>query len=109
MPPCRQPKSLFDLACSEISIYVAKTIREADSEEKLSNLYKFFQSMPRLVIETLYYWVVRSGFLFIKIETDVDDQVLLDDHCDFISRMLGIILQPNMRNVEQDFTIDLRN
>ena len=65
--------------------------------------------MPRLITETLYYWVVRSGFLFIKIETDVDDQVILNDHCDFIVKMLEIILQPNMRNVEQDFTIDLRN
>ena len=65
--------------------------------------------MPRMITETLYYWVVRSGFLFIKIETDVDDQVILNDHCDFIVKMLEIILQPNMRNVEQDFTIDLRN
>ena len=65
--------------------------------------------MPRLVIETLYYWVVRSGCFLIKIETDVDDQVILNDHCDFIGKMLSIVLQPNMKNVEQDFTIDLRN
>jgi hypothetical protein len=75
----------------------------------LSNLTKFFQAMPRLVIETLYYWVVRSGCLLIKIETDVDDQVILNDHCDFIGKILSIVLQPNMKNVEQDFTIDLRN
>ena len=65
--------------------------------------------MPRLVIETLYYWVVRSGCLLIKIETDVDDQVILNDHCDFIGKMLSIVLQPNMKNLEQDFNIDLRN
>ena len=88
---------------------MAKTIREADSEEKLSNLSRFFQTMPRLITETLYYWVVRSGLLFIKIETDLDDQVILNDHCDFIAKMMGIILQSNMKSVEQDFTIDLRN
>ena len=102
-------KSFFVSACSDLSIYVAKTLREADSEEKLSNLGSFFQSLPRLITETLYYWVVRSGFLFIKIETDLDDQVILDDHCDFLTKLLSIILQPNMKLVEQDFTIDLRN
>ena len=47
--------------------------------------------------------------MYIKVETDLDDGVVLDDHCDFIIKILGVILQSNMQHIEQDFTIDLRN
>ena len=65
--------------------------------------------MPRLVTETLYFWVVRSGFLLIKVQTDLDDSVVLEDHCDYLVKILTVLLQQNMKSVEQDFTIDLRN
>ena len=65
--------------------------------------------MPRLVTETLYFWVVRSGFLLIKVQTDLDDSVVLKDHCDYLVKILTVLLQQNMKSVEQDFTIDLRN
>ena len=44
--------------------------------------------MPRLVNETLYFWIIRSGLMVIKVQTDVDDQILLEDHCDFIVKIL---------------------
>ena len=84
-------------------------MKETKCAEQLLKLYQFFQSMPTQIIETLYFWVVRSGFLLIKVETEVDDQVVLKSHCDFIVKILKIILQPCMKHVEQDFTIDLRN
>ena len=75
----------------------------------LQSLRTLLKSVPRLIIETLYFWTIRSGFLYIKVETDLDDGVVLEDHCDFIVKILGVILQSNMRHIEQDFTIDLRN
>ena len=63
----------------------------------------------RLITETLYFWVVRSGFLMIKVQTDLDDSVVLAEHCDYIVKILSVILQPNIKTLEQDFTIDLRN
>ena len=63
----------------------------------------------RLITETLYFWVLRSGFLLIKVQTDLDDSVVLADHCDYIVKILSVILQPNIKTLEQDFTIDLRN
>ena len=45
----------------------------------------------------------------IKVETDTDDCVVLQDHCSFIVKILQVILQNNMKRIEQDFTIDLRN
>jgi hypothetical protein len=96
-------------ACSEISIYVAKSLRDPVSEVKLPPLCSFFHSLPRAVAEALYRWVVQSSFLIVKIQTDVDDQVILDEHCGFLARILKIVLHPKMRHLEGDFTIDLRN
>ena len=62
-----------------------------------------------MITETLYFWVVRSGFLMIKVQTDLDDSVVLAEHCDYIVKILSVILQPNIKTLEQDFTIDLRN
>ena len=62
-----------------------------------------------MVTETLYFWIVRSGFLMIKVETNIDDSLVLSDHCDYIVKILSVILQPNIKTLEQDFTIDLRN
>ena len=45
----------------------------------------------------------------IKVQTDLDDSVVLADHCDYIVKILSVILQPNIKTLEQDFTIDLRN
>ena len=36
-------------------------------------------------------------------------QVILDEHCDFLTRILKLVLSPKMRHLETDFTIDLRN
>ena len=88
---------------------MARTIRQCENDKVLQSLTTLLRSMPRLVAETLYFWVIRSGFLFIKVETDQDDGVVLEDHCDYIVKILGVILQSNMRHIEQDFTIDLRN
>ena len=35
--------------------------------------------------------------------------MVLADHCDYIVKILSVILQPNIKTLEQDFTIDLRN
>ena len=51
-------------------------------------LEKMFELMPRLVNETLYFWIIRSGLMMIKVQTDRDDQILLEEHCDFIVRIL---------------------
>ena len=36
-------------------------------------------------------------------------QVILDEHCDFLTRILKLVLSPKLRHLETDFTIDLRN
>ena len=36
-------------------------------------------------------------------------QVILDEHCGFLTRILKLVLCPKMRHLETDFTIDLRN
>ena len=109
MPPLRQPRTLFDCGCSSISIYLARAIRVCNDSDQLEKLTAILRHLPRLISETLYYWVVRSGFLMIKVETDTDDCVVLQDHCSFIVKILQVILQSNMKRIEQDFTIDLRN
>ena len=53
--------------------------------------------------------MLRSCCLLVKIQTDVDDKVILDEHCDFLERMLNVILDPKIKNIESEFTIDLRN
>ena len=65
--------------------------------------------MPRMVNETLYYWIIRSALLFIKVQSDRNDQIVLEDHCQFITRILRVILNSNIRTLYQNFTIDLRN
>ena len=74
-------------ACSSISIHISNTLRNC-SEDLVVKLEKIFELMPRLVNETLYFWIIRSGLMVIKVQTDVDDQILLEDHCDFIVKIL---------------------
>ena len=35
--------------------------------------------------------------------------MILDEHCDFLTRTLNLVLSPKLRHLETDFTIDLRN
>ena len=35
--------------------------------------------------------------------------MILDEHCDFLTRVLKLVLSPKLRHLETDFTIDLRN
>ena len=74
-------------ACSSISIHISSTLRNC-SEDVILKLEEMFELMPRLVNETLYFWIIRSGLMFIKVQTDLDDQILLEDHCDFIVKLL---------------------
>ena len=60
-------------------------------------------------MEPLYEWVVRGSLLLVKVQTDRDDQVVLEEHCNFLQRVLGVVLTPRIRHLECDFTIDLRN
>ena len=57
-----------------------------------------FELMPRLVNETLYFWIIRSGLMMIKVQTDRDDQILLEEHCDFIVRILRFGLSASIGN-----------
>ena len=36
-------------------------------------------------------------------------QVILDEHCDFLIRILKLVLNPKLRHLETEFTIDMRN
>ena len=78
-----------------------------------------------MVTESLYFWIIRSGYLLIKVQTLEDDQIVLEDHCDFIIKILRyilehclqnvqnkyfrVILHSNIKTLHQNFTIDLRN
>ena len=77
----------FISACSSISIHISNTLRSCN-EDIIVKLVEMFELMPRLVNETLYFWIIRSGLMFIKVQTDKDDQILLEDHCDFIMKIL---------------------
>ena len=56
-------------------------------EKELEEMSKILKSMPRIISETLYFWVIRSGCLYIKVATDLDDSVILEDHCDYLVRL----------------------
>ena len=85
---------------------VAKAVWAAGNCPTFSDL---FHPLPPALIESLYYWLVRSGLLLVKVHTLKDDSVVLGEHCHFLAGVLGLVLQPGLRHLQQDLAIDLRN
>ena len=88
---------------------MARTLRADPSGATTAAFSLLFHCLPRTLLETLYPWMVQSCLLVVKVQTDLDDQVILNDHCDFLVRVLKVVLSSKLRHLESDFTLDMRN
>lgn len=88
---------------------MARTLRADPSGSTTAAFSLLFHSLPRTILEALYPWMVQSCLLVVKVQTDLDDHVILNDHCDFLVRVLKVVLSPKLRHLESDFILDMRN
>lgn len=109
MPPLKQPKDLSYLCYSSFSISIAKVVyRYMNQSQRLTTeLGSFFAQFPAVLLENLYLWIIPASTPLIQ-SGDRDDIEIVREQCEFIITVLKVLLQSKIRNLEQNFVIDLR-
>ena len=121
MPPRKQAKELSYLCHLSLSISIATKIIEIQSDEDLETLRVAVQDqlkIPRPIYEILLPNVLRSAFMTMTaikhrgdFETswhNVDDHILIRDHCELLQKCLKVMACQNIKNFETEFAIDMR-
>ena len=108
MPPLKQVKTLVYLSQTAFSSWYSTTIYNYPTVK-----IDLFDYLPQSVAEETSYYVLQAAFAVIhhfgsKCDPDLDDEVLIQEHCLYLNRVLQKLLDTRAKFIDVNFSIDMR-
>ena len=108
MPPLRQVKTLIYLSQTAFSSWYSLAIHNNPTIK-----VDLFEHLPQSLAEETSYYVLQAAFAVIhhfgsKCDPDLDDAVLIQEHCLYLQKVLSKLLDGKSRFIDVNFDIDMR-